>query len=89
MATKKTEKEQGPAEAFGITVRSHREKIGLTQDKLAFHAGITPGYLSQIERGLTNATLTILWSLARVLEVKPSDLIRDAEKKFREKEAGQ
>ena len=82
MASKKREKEESLAEAFGVTVRSCREKAGLTQDKLAFHAGITPGYLSQIERGITNVTLPILWNLARAMEVRPIYLVRDTEKRF-------
>ena len=83
MATKKSDKGPTLAEEFGAVVRAVRERVGLTQDKLAYHAGITPGYMSQIERGIKNATLPILWNLARALEVKPSDLVKDAEKRFR------
>jgi len=89
MATRKTEIEPTLAETFGTVVRTFREKAGLTQDKLAYHAGITPGYMSQVERGIKNATLPILWGLARALQVKPSDLVRGAEKKFRSKEVSQ
>ena len=83
MATKKPEMDPTLAEIFGAVVRTFREKTGLTQDKLAYRAEITPGYMSQIERGIKNATLPILWKLARALEIRPSDLIKDAEKKFR------
>lgn len=83
MATKKSSKEQTLAEAFGTTVRSVRAKAGLTQDTLAFHVDVSPGYMSQIERGKTNITLSILWSLARTLKVKPSELIKGAEKSFK------
>ena len=81
MASKKSDKDLSLAEAFGQTVRSYRERVGLTQDKLAFHVGITPGYMSQIERGLTNVTLPILWNVARVVGVKAGDLVRETEKK--------
>lgn len=87
MAPRKTEGEPTLAETFGTVVRAFREKAGLTQDKLAYHADITPGYMSQIERGIKNATLPILWNLARALKLKPSDLVRDAEKKFHGKES--
>ena len=83
MATKKSAKEQSLAEVFGMTVRAHREKTGLKQDTLAFHVDVSPGYMSQIERGKTNITLPILWNLARTLKVKPSELIKDAEKSFK------
>lgn len=82
MAIKKLTKEKSLAEVFGMTVRSYREKLGLMQDKLAYHVDVTPGYLSQIETGKTNITLPILWNLARALNAKPSALIRDAEKQF-------
>jgi transcriptional regulator with XRE-family HTH domain len=88
MATKKSEKEPTLAGTFGSAVRALREKAGLTQDKLAYQAEITPTYMSQIERGLKNVTLPILWNLARALRMKPSDLVRDTEKKFRGAEAG-
>ena len=83
MTTKKSTKERSLAEVFGMTVRTYREKAGLKQDTLAFHVDISPGYMSQIERGKTNITLPVLWSLARTLKVKPSELIKDAERSFK------
>jgi transcriptional regulator with XRE-family HTH domain len=37
--------------------------------------------MSQIERGVKNVTLPILWKLARALEVNPSELIQNVESK--------
>lgn len=89
MATKKVTKVQSLAEVFGMTVRTHREKVGLTQDTVAYHVDVSPGYMSQIERGKTNITLPILWNLARTLRVKPSELVKDAEKSFKLEGGGQ
>ena len=81
MKKSESAKEPSLAEAFGAVVRAHRERVGLTQDKLAYHAQITPGYMSQIERGIKNVTLPILWNLARALDVKSSELVKDMEMK--------
>lgn len=82
MATKKSVKESSLAEVFGMIVRSHREKVGLTQSNVAYHVDVSPGYMSQIEQGKTNITLPILWKIARTLKVKPSELIKGTEKGF-------
>ena len=41
---------------------------GLTQEQLAFEAGVDRTYVSQIERHLKNPSLLILHKLARTLD---------------------
>jgi y4mF family transcriptional regulator len=56
-------------------VRCYRRERGLTQKQLAKKAGISRGYVSQIENGKINLYLDTLVALARALGVNPSDLV--------------
>lgn len=61
----------------GINVRKYREKLGLSQEELAFEANMHRTYISGVERGVRNPTLVILDRLAKALKVKPHELISE------------
>lgn len=66
---------------FGAAVKAARVRAKLTQERLAFSAGIHPVYLSQIERGDDkNPSLAVIDGLARGLHTKPHVLLEEAEK---------
>ena len=65
--------------AFGLGLRRTRGERGLTQQQLAGMAGLDRSYLSELERGMRNPTLTVQFRLADALAVRLSDLIRQAE----------
>jgi len=65
-----------PAQSFGRRVRKLRGQ--LTQGELAHRAGISPGFLARIERGLQDPTLTTIEKLAKALRIKPGQLFEDA-----------
>jgi transcriptional regulator with XRE-family HTH domain len=48
-------------------VKSARTRVGLSQEALAFAAGVDRSYVSQLERGIANPSIAILIRLARVL----------------------
>src|SRR5262245_19881808 len=50
-------------------LRRLRVADGLSQKRLAVHAGIARGYLARIERGLENPTLEMMDCLASALSV--------------------
>jgi DNA-binding XRE family transcriptional regulator len=58
----------------GSEIRIVREWRGLTQADLAKRAGLTQGYISQLESGGSDGTPKAMRSIARVLRV-PIDLI--------------
>ena len=64
-----------PSEAFGQVLRTLRLEGGLSQEALALEAGIQRNYVSLIERGINQPTITIIFKLATAMEVKPSQLI--------------
>jgi transcriptional regulator with XRE-family HTH domain len=67
--------------AFGIVVREARVRAGLSQERLAFSAGVHPTYISQIERGVKSPTLDVVASLAKALHRDAHALIRNAEER--------
>ena len=54
---------------LGKRIREIREKIGVTQEKLAFKAKISPSFLSHVERGTKKASLMTIKRIANALEV--------------------
>ncbi|HEX2581773.1 MAG TPA: helix-turn-helix transcriptional regulator [Dongiaceae bacterium] len=59
----------------GRNLRRIREEKKLSQDELAYRAGIDRTYLSGIERGLRNPTVTVLWQLSEPLGIWPTALL--------------
>ena len=57
---------------LGETVRKFREERGLSQEAVAFEAGIHVNHLSSIERGAANPSFLVLLALTRVLGKKLS-----------------
>ena len=60
---------------LGQNVRRLREAKGWSQEDYADRAGIHRTYVSDIERGRRNPTVTVLEKLAKPLEVEPGRLL--------------
>lgn len=60
---------------LGQNVRRLREERGWSQEDYADRAGIHRTYVSDIERGRRNPTITVVEKLAAPLEVSPGQLI--------------
>jgi transcriptional regulator with XRE-family HTH domain len=62
---------------LAANVRRLREAQDLTQEKLAQKAGLAMRYVSGIERGEENPTVSTLAKLAKALGVHPSVLLSE------------
>jgi len=69
----------------GKRIKIVRQRSGLTQDQLAEQVGLSPKYISGIERGVENPTMDILIRLAKMLGVEPYDLFLFGESEESEK----
>jgi transcriptional regulator with XRE-family HTH domain len=69
---------------FGEQLRKAREKSGLTQEQLAFRAGVHRTYISLLERDLKSPTLNTLFRLCAALDISASTLIAKVEKGMNE-----
>ena len=65
---------------FGVILRTRRIALGLSQEKLALDANLNRNYISLLELGRNQPTVTVLFRLASVLDVQPSVLISQLEK---------
>ena len=64
---------------FGKTVRSYREKSGISQEDFADKAGIHRTYVSSIELGKVQVSIAIAQKLAIALGVPLSKIWKDVE----------
>ena len=62
---------------LGKKVRQLRTAAGLSQEELAFSAGMKRSYLSDLERGTRNPTVRALGRIAAALDVSPAQLLDD------------
>lgn len=61
----------------GARIRRQRERLGLTQEQLAFKVGhSTVRALQRIEAGLTDMSITSMVRISEVLKIPPSSLLR-------------
>ena len=60
----------------GQNVRHLRQAKGLTQEQLAFEAGLDLTYVGGIERGKRNPSLLVMVRLATALDASVADLVR-------------
>ncbi|MGF6727561.1 transcriptional regulator with XRE-family HTH domain [Paraburkholderia sp. GAS41] len=69
-------------DVFGAVLRERRLQAGLTQEQLALEADIRRTYVSMLELGQHQPTLTMLFTLAKALHCAPSDLLLEVERKL-------
>lgn len=79
MLTSKSEVKVG----FGVLLRSRRTSQGLSQEVLAHKVGLDRTYISGIERGTRNPTLTVIYQIAHGLSLSVSALVADLEEQMR------
>lgn len=62
-------------ERLALNLRRLRRHKGWSQEEFAHRADIHRTYISDLERGARNPTITVVDRLARALEVKPGELL--------------
>ena len=76
----------GPFELpFGAALRRRRLAAGVSQEQLGLEAGVQRNFISLIELGHNQPTITTVSKLAGALGLKASELVAEAE---REGQAG-
>lgn len=70
--------------SIGAVVREQRERLGMQLQQLAADAGVTPGAMSQLEKGSVNWTVARLCKVATALGMTPDAVLRMARMMTRE-----
>jgi transcriptional regulator with XRE-family HTH domain len=67
------------ARAIGVVVRELREQAGHSQERLSADCGFDRTYISRVERGIINPTVSRLWRIADALENPLSEIAKRME----------
>lgn len=62
-------------ERLARNLRRLRQEKGWSQEEFAFHAEVHRTYVSDLERGARNPTITVVDKIARALDVKLGELL--------------
>ena len=62
--------------SFGSVLRQLRVKKGLSQEGLALEAGLDRTFVSMLERGLRQPSLSSLFAIASALRIRASRIVR-------------
>lgn len=69
--------------AFGSVLREIRTRRNFSQEQMALECDLDRTYISLLERGKRQPTLTTLFRLATVLNVSASEMIDETQKHLR------
>ena len=64
-----------PNERFARNLREHRQRAGISQERLGFRADLHRTEISLLERGAREPRLSTIVRLARALEITPTELL--------------
>ncbi len=67
-------------EEIGAALRLRRKELGLTLREIADQTGLSVGFISQLERGMTAPSLSSLYSLARALRAPVTSFFKQGER---------
>lgn len=65
-----------PEIAFGLVLKTIREEKGISQETLALDADLDRTFISLLERGRRQPSLSSILALARSLGVPPEELVQ-------------
>ncbi|MBL8500801.1 MAG: helix-turn-helix transcriptional regulator [Nitrosomonas sp.] len=67
---------------FGKVLRELRNRTGMSQEQLGLECNLDRTFISLLERGLRQPTLTTLFVLAHKLNVSPVEIVQKIEDEF-------
>lgn len=68
---------------FATNLRRVRHEKGISQEALAYEAGVDRAHVSKIERAVTYVGLEIIGKFAKVLDVDPAEFFKPTTRKGR------
>lgn len=71
-----------PELAFGQALQEARKAKGLSQEDLAFESGLDRTFISRLENGRRQPTITTIIQIARALDTSATSLVQEMERKL-------
>jgi transcriptional regulator with XRE-family HTH domain len=68
------------SKAFGAILRRNREERELSQERLAHNCGLDRTFISLLERGLRQPSLSTVFVVAKELNISANELVRQVER---------
>ena len=68
--------------AFGSVLKELRTEKGLSQETLALEAGLDRSYVSKLETGVYQPSLSTLFAICEVLGVRPGNMVERVERRM-------
>lgn len=62
---------------IGQSIRRIRKSLGITQEELALKIGISPSFISHIERGTKKASIETIYKISNALEIPMGKLFSE------------
>ncbi|MBK1672743.1 hypothetical protein CKO35_05400 [Ectothiorhodospira shaposhnikovii] len=73
---------------FGDVLRRYRSERNLSQEELAHRAGVDRTFISRLERGIRQPTITTLLGLGAALGVPAAELVKATEAEWLKRAEG-
>ena len=70
------------AHAFATLLRELRQEVGLSQEQLAFRAGVDRTFVSKLELKKHQPSLSVIFSLAVAVGKTPEELIAEVRRRL-------
>lgn len=67
---------------FGDVLRRYRSDRNISQEELAHRADVDRTFVSRLERGIRQPTITTLIGIGQALGVSAADLVRETEEEY-------
>jgi transcriptional regulator with XRE-family HTH domain len=71
------------AQTFGGVLQQRRARLHISQEELAFRADVDRTFVSRLERGLRQPTITTLLAIGQALDISAADLVREVEESLK------
>jgi transcriptional regulator with XRE-family HTH domain len=78
-------KEKDLPKAFGLALKNLRSQVGISQDALAKDCKLDRTFISLLERGERQPTITTIYKVAEALEVTVHQLITQVDNQMSKK----
>ncbi|CAC9625435.1 SOS-response repressor and protease LexA (EC 3.4.21.88) [uncultured Gammaproteobacteria bacterium] len=62
---------------FVLVLKQARKEKGISQKQLAFDSNLDRSYISKLETGVYQPSISTIFTISEVLDIKPSDLIKE------------